>query len=466
MKKFLTSLVVIFILNLFVPVATQAADPRCWEKSKCISERTKYFQLLDQRPEDGFVQNSETISACGSSKKISENKTEPLGFCLPVGTTETKVSFGGRRNFSDIGDFIQYMYRYSIMIAGVVSIIVIIIAGFQWAMSGGNGSTIQNARKKIEGALMGLTIAILSYSILNFVNPNLVNFRLPEIWLINTVELNKSEYCGTGEGEENVLLAKYQAQGETLSDTEVKKRVGGPYNTTADKSICGTKYFINNTDGQTCRGVSCEGFGTTCARIPDGSGFDQCYQGEVVITMTRGQGTQLQADWDFPWSDKGEEEMHGLCSNGKTFELDTNIISNINEERQVNQMIFKITESGGIDGVKSLVEEQCGGVNAPDFKGFFFILEMDESWDGIDEDHYIGREPGSFQAIDLGDDEAWEYIKTKVKPEFFFSFKELQKKLRIDLQMTNVYDLDNNDTVIFQNAKFVRETIYSKLGIQ
>ncbi len=464
MKKILLCLIVVFSFSLFIPSLVQAADPRCWEKSKCISERTKYFQLLDQKPEDGFIQNAETLRACGSSKKISDTKSEQLGFCLPVGTTQTKISFGGRTNFSDIGDFIQYTYRYAIMIAGLISILVIIIAGFQWAMSGGNSSTIQTARKKIEGALMGLTIAILSYSVLNFVNPNLVNFRLPEIWLINTVELTKSEYCGTGEGEENVMLAKFETQGETLSDNEVKKRVGGPYDITADKSVCGTKYFVNNTQGQTCRGVSCEGFGTTCARIPDGSGFDQCYQGDVVITLVRGVGTQLQADWDFPWSN--QEEMHGLCTNGKTFEVDTALKSNVNEQRQVKQIIFQITESGGTDGVKSLVEAECGGIGSDSFKGFYFIIEMDESWDGLDENHYIGREPSSFQAMDLGDDESWEYIKDKVKPEFFFSLKELQKKLRIDLQMTNIYDLDNRDTVVFQQAKFVRGVIYSKLGIQ
>jgi len=459
-------MVFVFGASLFLPTSAQAIDQRCWEKSKCVAERAKaaYIQM-DQKPEDGFIQSAETLEACGSAKKISDTEEEPLGFCMPVGRTETKIGIGGRRKFSDIGDFIRYTYRYAIMVAGVVSVLMIVVAGFQWATSGGNASLIQSARKRIEGALMGLTIAVLSYSILNFVNPNLVNFRLPEIWLINKVDLPNSEFCGAGEGEENIKLAKYKSQEESLSEKDVIARKTAPYSLKSSDAQCGTLYFIDGTDGAFCHGTVCQ-TDFNCGRIPDGSGFDQCYPGNVIVTMQHGSGTTLQADWDFPWSNSGEEELHALCANGAQFEVSTSVTHNENEPKQLYQFIMRVTESGGLPGLQGRIENECGGIDEANFKGFFFILEMDENWDPTDEDHYIGREPKSFRALDMGDDEAWKIIAPKIKPQFLFSFAELEKTLRVDLNMTDIYDLDNGDVVGFQSAEALRPIIYQKLGIQ
>ncbi len=76
-----------------------------------------------------------------------------------------------------IGEYLSVVYRYLVVIAGLVAVIVIIIAGIQWTASGGNSSSIESAKNRIVGALTGLGLAVGSYIILYTINPELVNFR-------------------------------------------------------------------------------------------------------------------------------------------------------------------------------------------------------------------------------------------------------------------------------------------------
>lgn len=102
-----------------------------------------------------------------------------------------------------IGEYLSIVYRYLVVIAGLIAVIVIIIAGIQWTASGGNSSSIESAKNKIVGALTGLGLAVGSYIILYTVNPELVNFRSLKIKYIVTEELvdydkNPDDYEGEG----------------------------------------------------------------------------------------------------------------------------------------------------------------------------------------------------------------------------------------------------------------------------
>jgi cytochrome bd-type quinol oxidase subunit 2 len=56
---------------------------------------------------------------------------------------------------------------------GVVSVIIIVIAGISYATAQGDESKTKKARKAILGALIGLALAILSYTITYFVSSQL-----------------------------------------------------------------------------------------------------------------------------------------------------------------------------------------------------------------------------------------------------------------------------------------------------
>lgn len=76
-----------------------------------------------------------------------------------------------------LGEYLAALYKYAIIFAGVLSVVIIMLSGFNWVTSAGNSEKITDARKKIGGALIGLFIAVSSYTILYFINPNLVEFR-------------------------------------------------------------------------------------------------------------------------------------------------------------------------------------------------------------------------------------------------------------------------------------------------
>ena len=78
--------------------------------------------------------------------------------------------------FPFIGEYVSGIYRYLILAATIVVATMLIVAGFNWILSGG-GEGITAAKTKIRNALSGLLLLILSYAILYLVNPELVTFR-------------------------------------------------------------------------------------------------------------------------------------------------------------------------------------------------------------------------------------------------------------------------------------------------
>lgn len=122
----------------------------------------------------------------------------------------SEIDIQGQRGSSQslsvpfIGEYIAAAYRYATIVGAIVAVIFIIYGGIQWTISGGNASVIEVAKKKISGALIGLTLLVLTYTLLSFVNPNLVSFKNLLITYIpgkydldKVVYTDKTEFRGT-----------------------------------------------------------------------------------------------------------------------------------------------------------------------------------------------------------------------------------------------------------------------------
>ena len=57
--------------------------------------------------------------------------------------------------------------------AGIVCVIMIVIAGFMYVTSAGNSSTVQKAKNAILGAIIGLVVTIGAFAITAFVTGRL-----------------------------------------------------------------------------------------------------------------------------------------------------------------------------------------------------------------------------------------------------------------------------------------------------
>lgn len=95
--------------------------------------------------------------------------------------------------FPQLGNYIQAIYKYSVVVAAIIAIVMIIVSGIQWIVSGGSPEKIKSAQKRISGAILGLIIAISSYLILSVINPNLTNLK---VLSVKKIEANPLDYIG------------------------------------------------------------------------------------------------------------------------------------------------------------------------------------------------------------------------------------------------------------------------------
>jgi hypothetical protein len=78
------------------------------------------------------------------------------------GSDQTADLFGSTGVFKTITNVLLY-------VLGAISVIMIIIGGLRYVISGGNSTNVTAAKNTILYAIVGVIIAILSYAIINFV---------------------------------------------------------------------------------------------------------------------------------------------------------------------------------------------------------------------------------------------------------------------------------------------------------
>ena len=78
------------------------------------------------------------------------------------GTDQTANLFGNTGIFSQITDTLLF-------ILGAISVIMIIIGGLRYVVSGGKAESVTAAKNTILYAIVGIIIAMLAYAIINFV---------------------------------------------------------------------------------------------------------------------------------------------------------------------------------------------------------------------------------------------------------------------------------------------------------
>jgi hypothetical protein len=376
--------VVIFgLVALFLPSISQAqTDTRCFTKDECITERKLIMSPKtlgvgveppsDQEAAEGFYLGTDAVSTCGVITQPGKSP-EQMGFCLPAGKTVTQISFGGKTKFAHIGEFIQFIYKYGIMVASIVSVVVVIVAGLQWTMSGGNTATIESAKKRIGGAIIGLVLALLSYTILSNVNPQLVNIRLPQTWMIKQSQINP-EYC-------------FELP---TSTTGIAKFVADNINSTKDQRIaaaskitdwtvppknaeCGFEYLTEPGRDKSCQGSSCDP-GKVCVKEEE-SQPSKCTKGVLA----------------------GKIEMKGIFNPDQIIEDDMLLIALCEDGSTVEA--FDINSQQGSDGNEFYVFTEkprsniCAGHSG--LVGFYIAAEINDQRTGepaYDDFHAIGRQ--------------------------------------------------------------------------
>jgi hypothetical protein len=74
------------------------------------------------------------------------------------------------------GEMINVFFQWGIAIAVTLSVLMIIVGGFQY-MTSDSFSVKLNSKERIQGAIVGLLLALSTYLILNEIDPNIINLE-------------------------------------------------------------------------------------------------------------------------------------------------------------------------------------------------------------------------------------------------------------------------------------------------
>lgn len=121
------------------------------------------------RKEETITTLSRICSESIKSDKFAGEKYKKINTKYTCQTVQVLLSKGGT---TMIESYIGLMYKWSVGIAGIIAVVVIIFSGIQISASGSDNDGITEAKKRIGKSLLGLAILLLSGLILYTVNPN------------------------------------------------------------------------------------------------------------------------------------------------------------------------------------------------------------------------------------------------------------------------------------------------------
>ncbi|MDD2656240.1 MAG: hypothetical protein PHQ18_01575 [Patescibacteria group bacterium] len=405
MKRLFIILVFGFVLLPQFSLAN--LDQKCWTEEDCLKFREDFGSADATGGFYSAKDHEDARLACKTNTEGTDLINRKIGFCLPAGQAITTISFGGRTQFSNVGEFIKFIYQYGFIVGSVVAVMVIIVAGVMYIFSGGNSDTVGQAKKKIMGSVIGLILMALSYTILNTINPYLVNFRLPSIWAINTEGIAPI-YCENLGGDVKIALANAQSSSSTIN---IDKAQWFDISTSTI-ALCGNNYYVDKTGGQSCLGQTCTDntnlcFGeptaaqTTSYKCVKGTAAgiitNSSFAGQIVAKGATGTGLVFDAltdYWTWPWVG-GDVTLFAVCENGALIE------SNYDDEPLDIDNIYKQTYLiPKIDNEIISLENRCKASNSK-LLGYALEFEMNIPVNGVkDEKHLIGMDQNG-NAVDL-----------------------------------------------------------------
>ena len=101
----------------------------------------------------------------GASGNPAQDGLRDIGAAFPDGAKQGKT----------VQEIIKIVINWSLYLAAIISVIFIIIGGFLYITSAGNETQAGKGRATLKNALIGLTLVILSYIIVQIVYNFLTN---------------------------------------------------------------------------------------------------------------------------------------------------------------------------------------------------------------------------------------------------------------------------------------------------
>jgi len=201
---------------------------------------------------------------CKASDKILD-KSEKLYF-------DPEVGIPGFRKQQKIdgdlmGKFAKQLYIYLLGLSGIVAVLVLILAGFQWVMAGGNQNKIGEAKQRIINAITGLVLLSCSYLILYTINPKLVEIKTIEIKKVKPIAVGNFDKQQFFADRRSALDKNISCNDDAECTTHNSEWICAPKNSNSPNvKICMNKSVDNgqcDEDSDCYPGLACTNFQCT-----------------------------------------------------------------------------------------------------------------------------------------------------------------------------------------------------------
>lgn len=222
----------------------------CWTESQC-NGYTKERAGLTVGADFGG-QSPYCVRQKGSGASTGYCYADPLPMTL-------NVPILGVTQVANLATYVNLVYQWLLPAGAIMAVVMVMVAGLQYATAGGNAGKVGAAKERIFQALVGLVLLMGAYTILRFISPDLVKLDLARVPMIKEAEvIDPSLSC-------EVLKEQYQF---TITPSGAQE--------------CGNKGTIqaipedtNSTTwkvGDECQYLTCGTVGQACIVAADGAG--------------------------------------------------------------------------------------------------------------------------------------------------------------------------------------------------
>lgn len=208
------------------------------------------------------------------------SERDSQGEYVPCSKVGDKCGTAGTCRPGVQGGFPGYLaafYKFFVAALVVVAIVMVMWGGFKRIMAAGSPERIKDANDTIISALSGVVIALLSYSLLQLINPQLVANSMPliekvkpQVWGNCPKYSDNPELYHSGYIRQSGICSGGTLNGRSCNDSSDCKIEGGggtqeggagtcvdkgkKFTGKPDFDTCGSQLVLNGT---TCRGVEC-----------------------------------------------------------------------------------------------------------------------------------------------------------------------------------------------------------------
>jgi hypothetical protein len=138
---------------------------------------------VDQTAQQDIGSGASANSASGVNQPYTLLSPLPCNAGLGGASCSTDSNGNSVVTSITLSQFVSYAYKFLLALAVVLAVFMITVGGFEYMLNGAANSK-GDAIKKIQGAVLGLILALVAYLLLYTIDPNLVsqnNLTIPPI---------------------------------------------------------------------------------------------------------------------------------------------------------------------------------------------------------------------------------------------------------------------------------------------